>query len=136
MNSAELRYKSGQRRLDATCPLLLDEMDCLLAYLRDATGQRLGQVRVWIRRFQPDHFTGTHHEDRLGRVISAYLPLSAGRQEDQGGLLRIYDDDDRPRPVVPEFNRLVLFETSPCRKHAITPVRDGTVYLLQIWGYR
>lgn len=128
-------YQPGQRRLDEAAPLTLDEMDCLLTYLRDATGQRLEKVRVWIRRFLDGHFVGTHHEDRLGRVISAQLPLSPGWNAGDGARLEIYDDDDQPYVVSPEFNQLVLFETIPCRKHAITPVRGGKFHLLQAWGY-
>lgn len=128
-------YQQGQRRLAVTAPFALGEMDCLLAYLRDATGQRLTKVRVWIRRFLNGHFVGMHHEDRLGRVISVQVPLSPGWSAGDGALLEIYDDDDQPHIVPPEFNQLVLFETVPCRKHAITPVQGGEFHLLQAWGY-
>lgn len=128
-------YRQGQRRLEATAPLTMEEMDSLLAYLKDVTGQRLEKVRVWVRRFRNGHFVGAHHENRLGRVISAQVPLTPGWSPDDGALLEIYDDDDQAHVVPPEFNQLVLFDTIPCRKHAITPVLTGRFHLLQVWGY-
>lgn len=127
-------YKPGQRRLDPSCPFALDELDALLSFVRSGTGYQLGKIRCVVRRFGPGDFIGDHHQNRLDRVLTAHLPLTADPGEEL--VLQLYGHDGRSRRVPLTFNSFSWFDLRARWREAV-PRRTAPapVDMVHFWFY-
>ncbi|MCX9193157.1 hypothetical protein C3Y87_17430 [Carbonactinospora thermoautotrophica] len=129
-------YRPGQWRLDPACPFTLEELAQILDFVQAATGYALSRVRVWGQRFEPGDFVGDHHEDRLGRTLTAHLPVTPGWMPGGGSELRLYGHAGEERIVPPLFNSFVLFDVKGHWRQAILPTPGpAPVHRFLFWFY-
>jgi hypothetical protein len=128
-------YRPGQRRLDGSCPLTLAELELMLEFMRAATGYDLGLIRCMVRSFAPGDYVGAHHENRLGRLVAAHLPVTDCDPEEQL-VFRSYAHDGQDRDVPLTYNSLSFFDVRAQWREAIAP-KAGVrpVRMLHFWYY-
>lgn len=127
-------YRPGQTRLDASCPFDLAEMAALLEFARAGTGYDLGKIRCVLRRFGPGDFIGDHHQNRLDRVLTAHLPLTADPGEDL--LLTLYGHDNTPRRIPLTRNSFSWFDLRGRWREAVARRTSAVpVDLVHFWFY-
>lgn len=126
-------YRDGQRRLDPTCPFTLAELARLLDFIRSATGYTLGKIRCMVRRFGAGDFIGPHHQNRLDRLLTAHLPLSAA---DEVLTLQLIGHDGRTVEVPLTPNAFSFFDLRARWLEAV-PVQtsETPADLVHFWFY-
>lgn len=129
-------YRFGQATLDASCPFGIDELQGLLQLCEQASGQPVQMIRLFGRRYGNGHFVGSHHEDRLGRALSAHLFLTPDWSAADGGSLWLEGAGGDRHVLVPADNEMVLFDIASVTAQGVDPVRSGAVlHSFQFWCY-
>lgn len=92
-------------------------------YFSTVTGLPFGDdTEVGTHGMQRGDFLKMHRDLGHNRRLAFLLYLSPGWQEAWGGALHLIDDQGGETPLVPAYNRLVLFDVIANKGHFVTEV--------------
>lgn len=129
-------YRFEQRSLGASCPLRIEELGRMLEFVAATTRYPLRKIRVAVLSLVSGDFIGAHHENRLGRLVTAHLPLTRDWSAADGGELVLHGHDGREHSVPHRFNSCTIFDVRGHARQLITPVRRPMpVRSLLFWCY-
>jgi hypothetical protein len=94
------------------------------------------KLRVACRRLSKGDFVGSHHENRMGRVLTGHLPLTAGWGEQDGAVVSLYGHDASELPLESEYNTFTLVDVASHWQQRTSPVMsDYPLHQLLFWFY-
>lgn len=129
-------YRFGQRSVEGSCPLRIEELRGVLEFVSAITGYPLRKIRVAVLSLGPGDFIGAHHENRLGRLVTAHLPLTRNWSATDGGVLRFSGHDGSEHSVPHRFNSCTIFDVRAHASQRVTPVLGSApARLLLFWCY-
>jgi Rps23 Pro-64 3,4-dihydroxylase Tpa1-like proline 4-hydroxylase len=107
-------------------------------YVEELTGLALGPVSsLSAHAMGAGDFLAPHNDTNLQRRLAFICYFSKGWRADLGGSLLVTGMDDEVTTVVPDFNRLVLFDVDAHKTHRVEAIAcsAGTSRRLSLGGW-